>query len=182
VNVETTTSSLTYATLGLAHAEVSIRALQQRDLRPLEWHGGPDLREFYTALGRAHEAQEIHVLVAEFNAFPIGLANIHWPGKPTHPNVPDVQSLRVHPIFRGLQIGSRLLETCELLVSARGFERIGLSVGLSNSKARKLYERHSYRVDGTPYCDVWYYTDVRGQSVRVEEHVLDMVKGLSRLP
>jgi ribosomal protein S18 acetylase RimI-like enzyme len=177
IKVEAATSALAYATT-LARVEVSIRALQERDLRPLEWHGGEDLREFYAALWGAHAAREIHVLVAEFNGFPIGLANIRWPGKPTQPGVPDVQSLRVHPIFRGLKIGSLLLETCEILVAARGHNRIGLSVGLDNPKAKKLYERHGYRVDGEAYCDVWYYTDARGQAVRVEEHVVDMVKNL----
>ena len=55
----------------------------------------------------------------------------------------------------------------------------GLSVALENPKAKKLYERSGYRVDGAPYCDVWYYTDAQGIGVRVEEHVLDLVKDLS---
>jgi ribosomal protein S18 acetylase RimI-like enzyme len=158
--------------------EVSIRALQERDLRALEWHGGPDLREFYAALWSTHQNRESHVLVAEFNGFPIGLANIHWLGKPTQPAMPDVQSLRVHPAFRGLKIGSLLLQTCQAIVTARGLQRIGLSVGLDNPQAKKLYERHGYRVVGNAYCDVWYYTDAQGKAVHVEERVLDMVKEL----
>jgi ribosomal protein S18 acetylase RimI-like enzyme len=170
-----------YASTALAECEVVVRSLLETDLRPLEWQGGEDLRSFYEELWRNHQAGEIHVLVADFNGFPVGLANLHWPGKPTHPGVPDIQSLRVHPIFRGLKIGSLLLRVCEEIVRQAGFARIGLSVGLENPKAKKLYERHGYAVDGAPYCDVWYYTDSAGQGVRVEEHVEDLVKNLPQL-
>lgn len=167
-----------YATLSLTSSTVTFRALRETDLEALEWHGGAHLRDFYHELWRAHSAAEIHVLVADFNDFPIGLANIHWPGKPTQPDIPDVQSLRVHPIFRGLKVGSHLLKTCEKLIAERGFSQVTLSVSLDNHKAKKLYERHGYHIIGVPYCDVWYYTDAVGKSVRVEEHVLDMVKDL----
>jgi ribosomal protein S18 acetylase RimI-like enzyme len=174
VNVE----APAYAAFPLLHHTVSIRPLEERDLLSLEWQGGQDLRGFYEELWQAHHAGEIHVLVADFNGFPIGLANIHWPGKPTQPEMPDVQSLRVHPIFRGQKIGSQLLQTCEQLIAARGFATVTLSVALENTRAKKLYERHGYHVAGPPYCDVWYYTDAQGRSVGVEEHIIDMVKKL----
>ena len=171
-------TAITYSSLHLPLCEVVLRALSADDLRALEWQGGADLRGFYEDLWRAHAAEEIHVVVADFNQFPIGLAVIHWPGKPTQPGVPDIQSLRVHPIFRGLKIGSALMSSCEQLIAARGFSKVGLSVGLENLGAKKLYQRSDYEVDGAPYCDVWYYTDAAGKSVCVEEHVLDLVKNL----
>ena len=170
--------SLIYATVPQS-LPIIIRALLERDLHGLEWQGGEDLRGFYHDMFHAHQAAEIHVLVADFNDFPIGLANIHWPGKPTQPGIPDIQSLRVHPIFRGLKIGSHLLSTCEKLIAERDHGKVGLSVALDNSKAEKLYKRHGYQRDGLPYCDVWYYNDARGQAVRVEEDVMDLVKHLS---
>ena len=182
MSVETTIASSNAdqraVTIPLATSTISIRAVQERDLRLLEWQGGEDLRSFYDELWRNHQSGDVNVLVADFNQFPIGLSVIHWPGKPTHPGVPDVQSLRVHPIFRGLKIGSHLLSTCETQVSARGFDRIGLSVGIENVAAKRLYERHGYRAVGEPYSDVWFYTDARGHAVRVEENVLDLVKDL----
>jgi ribosomal protein S18 acetylase RimI-like enzyme len=171
-------TAIIYPSLTLPLDTVTLRALRAEDLRALEWQGGQNLRGFYEDLWRAHHDEEIHVVVADFNHFPIGLAVIHWPGKPTQPGVPDIQSLRVHPIFRGLKIGSHLMSTCEEIIAARGFEKVGLSVGLENVQAKKLYERHGYCVEGAPYCDVWYYTDAQGIGVRVEENVLDMVKNL----
>lgn len=161
----------------------TLRDLAPADERLLEWHGGPDLRSFYQRQTQAHQAGEIHVLIAAGphegeTDFPIGQAAIHWHGKPTHPQIPDIQSLRVHPHFRGAGIGSRLVEACEEYSRQRGHERISLSVALDNPRARRLYERLGYSVAGPNYCDVWFYTDAQGQNVRVEETVLDMIKEL----
>ena len=163
---------------------ITIRPLLAGDTRSLEWHGGRDRRSFYDGQTHAHLAGEIHVFVASsawqgHPDFPIGQAAIHWNGKPTHPELPDIQSVRVHPEFRGLGIGSRLLEACEQHAAALGHRLISLSVALDNLKAKRLYERRGYRVVGVPYSDVWFYADAAGQSVRVEETVLDMIKELS---
>lgn len=162
---------------------ITIRPLLACDTRSLEWHGGRDRRSFYDGQTRAHQAGEIHVFIAggawQGNPdFPIGQAAIHWNGKPTHPEIPDIQSVRVHPEFRRLGIGSRLLEACERHALTRGYRQISLSVALDNPKAKRLYERRGYRVVGAPYSDVWFYADAAGQSVRVEETVLDMIKEL----
>jgi ribosomal protein S18 acetylase RimI-like enzyme len=163
---------------------LTLRDLSPADERMLEWHGGPDLRSFYQRQTQAHQSGEIHVLIAAgehegHSDFPIGQAAIHWQGKPTHPQIPDIQSLRVHPHYRGAGIGSRLVRACEEYSRLKGHERISLSVALDNSRARRLYERLGYAVVGPNYCDVWFYTDAKGQNVRVEETVLDMIKELN---
>lgn len=162
---------------------LTFRALQSSDERGLEWHGGEDRRSFYQAQTQAHQAGEITVFIAagEFEGqkdFPLGQAAIHWNGKPTHPDIPDIQSLRVHPSLRGRGIGSRLLEVCEKHVAKQGYKKVSLSVALDNPDAQRLYERQGYRVVGSPYCDVWFYTDIAGKNVRVEETVLDLIKKL----
>lgn len=162
----------------------ALRDLSPADERRLEWHGGPDLRSFYERQTRKHNSGEIHVFIAaaDYNGqsdFPIGQAAIHWQGKPTHPQIPDIQSLRVHPDFRGAGIGSRLVAACEEYSRHRGHERISLSVALDNDAARRLYERLGYSAVGPNYSDVWFYTDAKGQNVRVEETVLDMIKELN---
>src|SRR5690606_26562284 len=93
---------------------ITIRALLASDSRSLEWHGGRDRRSFYDEQARAHLDGEIHVFVAcsawQGNPdYPIGQAAIHWNGKPTHPAIPDIQSVRVHTEFRGQGIATRLL-------------------------------------------------------------------------
>jgi ribosomal protein S18 acetylase RimI-like enzyme len=157
---------------------VVIRALQQEDNLKLEWQGGADLRNFYQRQWMAHEIGEAFVLIADFNGFPIGQAAIYWEGKPAHPGIPDLQSLRVHPIFQGQGIGTQLLEAGALVVKQRGFSQIGLSVNPDNLRAHHLYERCGYRVMCAPYQDHWQYTDATGQTIVVSEIILDMVKEL----
>jgi len=162
----------------LPQMSVTIRPLEERDVRQLEWQGGEDLRSFYEWQWEQHQAGEREVLVAIFNGFAIGQAAVHWAGKIMHPGVPDIQSLRVMDAFRGLRIGSRLVEACEMDVQRRGCGRIGLSVGVQNTSARRLYERVGYVADGPTYIDRWHYTNVRGERVDVEEEVIDMLKRL----
>jgi hypothetical protein len=88
-------------TFDLPVQRVVIRRVQQADLRALEWHGGPDRRSFYEEQWSQHCRGAVCVLVADLRQFPIGHAAIHWHGKPTHPTIPDLQSVRVAPGFRG---------------------------------------------------------------------------------
>ena len=167
-------------TFDLARRSVVIRPLRHSDCAPLEWHGGGDLRAFYEQQWSRHQREELAVLIACFNGYPCGQAAVHWDGKPTHPGLPDIQSVRVHPAFRGQGVGSHLLAGCERLAAARGFHSISLSVGTENAPARRLYERHGYRVVATPYLDVWHYSNAAGATVQVEELVWDMLKSLDR--
>ncbi|MDQ3813050.1 MAG: GNAT family N-acetyltransferase [Armatimonadota bacterium] len=165
-------------TFNLARSQVVVRPLEWADVRALEWHGGPDLRAFYEDQWVQHSSGLIYVLVADFNRFPIGQLAIHWQGKPTHPAIPDVQSLRVFAAFQGLGIGTRLLQVSEKIVAEHGLRHVSLAVALHNEAARRLYERLHYRMIGEPYVDTWEYTDAQGQLVRIQETVVDMVKSL----
>lgn len=158
--------------------EFFVRDLIENDCPHLEWHGGENLRAWYGNQWRAHHDGKIRVLIADFNGFPIGQAAVHWHGKPTHPLVPDIQSLRVFGAFRGLGVGSLLLDGAEALARAHGFSQVSLAVGLENPRARQLYERRGYHDFGTEYDDEWHYVDARGQEHHVVERVLDMVKNL----
>ncbi len=113
---------------------------------------------------------------------PIGtifqLDKSRFTGKPTHPHIPDLQSLRVLGAFGGISIGSRLLECAERVVAERGFHQITLAVGTQNPRARALYERLGYHAIGEPYDDEWHYTDARGEDCAACEVVIDMVKSL----
>ncbi|MBV9471078.1 MAG: GNAT family N-acetyltransferase, partial [Abitibacteriaceae bacterium] len=163
----------------LAHAQVVVRRLQEQDVRLLEWHGGPDLRSFYEWQWDQHCIGALCTLVADFNGYPIGQGSIHWQGKPTHPHIPDIQSLRVMDAFRGLGIGSQLLRASERLVLAQGFSKLSLAVGIENPAARRLYERLGYRLAGEPYNDIWHYINAQGERVQIEELVVDLVKVLA---
>lgn len=159
-------------------ATVQVRALRESDNAALEWHGGADLRAFYEAQWWSHQSGEAFVLVADFNGFPIGQAAIYWQGKPSHPHWPDLQSLRVHPIFQGQGIGTRLLEAASTVVKARGLPHLSLSVSVVNHGAHRLYERCGFRVSSQPYEDSWEYINAAGQPVRLTETVIDLLKEL----
>lgn len=162
----------------LPRAVVIVRPLQKQDNLALEWHGGDDLRGFYQRQWMSHEIGEAFVIVADFNGFPIGQAAIYWEGKAAHPGIPDLQSLRVHPLFQGQGIGTHLLNAGAQIVKDRGLKQIGLSVNPENLRAHHLYERCGYELMSEPYEDSWQYTNAAEETVIVTEIVLDMVKEL----
>ena len=164
--------------LTLPALEVVVRTLVERDVRLLEWHGGEDLRSFYDWQWTQHQSCEREILVADFNNFPIGQVAIQWTGKSTHPSFPDIQSLRVMEAFRGMGIGSRLVEACEMEATRRGFNQIGIAVGVENPAAQRLYQRLGYQITGASYTDSWSYQNARGETVHVEESIVDLIKTL----
>ncbi len=166
------------STFALPRHEIRLRLLQESDLLSLEWHGGADLRSFYQDQWKKPRCESVLVVVADFNGFPVAQAAIHWLGKPTHPHIPDIQSVRVMDIFQGQGIGSRLLTQCEKVVRAENHPQVSLAVALENVGARRLYERLNYQITGTPYDDKWSYVDSKGHTVEVSELVTDMMKDL----
>lgn len=164
-------------------AELEVRAAKESDLRALEWEGGADLRSWYQSAWEAHEGGQILYLVGIFNGFPAAQIVVNWEGRSAknareQEVSPDLQSLRVHPMLRGLGIGTYLLSAAEAAVRAREFGRVGLSVGTENGRARRLYERLGYQLAGEPYDDRWSFVDARGQSVEVCERIVDLAKEL----
>jgi GNAT superfamily N-acetyltransferase len=164
----------------LPQLPISVRDLREEDSLHLEWHGGHDLRAWYRAQWQAHHSDRVRVLIADFNGFPIAQIAIHWHGKPTHSAIPDLQSFRVFEAFRGLGIGSLLLDCAEEVVFERGFTQVSLAVSVENARAQALYNRRGYEIWGTPYDDIWDYSSARGETVQVVERVQDMVKDLRR--
>lgn len=178
-NHTTNTAKIVHRIHRLPPLSVVVRDLDADDTLHLEWHGGEDLRAWYQAQWRNHQSDEVHVLIADFNGFPIGQAAIHWRGKPTHPAIPDLQSLRVLDAFRGLGLGSLLLECAEKLVAQTEHDQISLGVGLENLRARALYERLGYEIVGDAYDDKWTFVNARGELCNACETVFDMVKNLA---
>ena len=101
---------------------------------------------------------------------PRGWALVHWEGKPTATEYPDISDLYVHPDWRGRGIGTRILLGCEAFVRAAGHTRVGLAVNPQlNPRAYTLYKRLGYSaVSQEPYLDGVYNG--------VEDWVIDLVK------
>ncbi|MEM1642963.1 MAG: ribosomal protein S18-alanine N-acetyltransferase [Desulfurococcaceae archaeon] len=59
-----------------------------------------------------------------------------------------VISIAVHPLYRGLGIGSKLLKALEEKLASRGALRIFLEVDVLNKSAIGFYKKHGYVVSG----------------------------------
>lgn len=65
-------------------------------------------------------------------------------------NIPEIQDLFVAPDFRRQGIGAALVAHCEAAAKRRGYEAIGIGVGLYRDygAAQRLYVRRGYLPDG----------------------------------
>jgi len=81
-------------------------------------------------------------------ALPRGVRGMLARGRVGFPPVPDafaVVELYVDERMRGRGIGGRLLDHAETLAGAGGWKRMCIETGIDNP-ARRLYERHEFRV------------------------------------
>ena len=124
-------------------------------------------------------------LIAWLGEIPIGHTMVRWEGT-TDAYVADrisdcahVEDLFVMPEFRSQGIGTRILEHGEWMARKRGFERIGLAVGVDNPRARALYERLGYVDTGFGVFEIGgTYTDIHGKRREWREVCEYLVKGL----
>ena len=86
---------------------------------------------------------------------PVGHALLRWGNGIRSPRAreqdcAEVEDLYVHEEHRGRGTGEALLARAEDEAAARGFERIGLGVGVDDefAAARRLYERRGYEDAG----------------------------------
>jgi ribosomal protein S18 acetylase RimI-like enzyme len=59
-----------------------------------------------------------------------------------------VVGMGVHPEFRGMGIGHKLLEQSMVQAEEQGIGRIELSVYTHNTSAKNLYDRHGFKTEG----------------------------------
>jgi GNAT superfamily N-acetyltransferase len=106
----------------------------------------------------------------------IGWILIKWRGKPTHPEYPDLEDVWVSESWRGLGVGTALLQFAEKQARRRGCAHIGLAVNpTENPRAKELYERLCY----APTGEDMYVDDVYDGH---EDWVIDLEKRISGLP
>lgn len=84
-------------------------------------------------------------------------------------------SFHVVPVYRGMGVGTRLLETIEEDLRKRGFSLVTLTVDKKNDRARLLYERNGYHVVGEEVVNV-HSEKVNCRWVRIEELAWRMEK------
>jgi ribosomal protein S18 acetylase RimI-like enzyme len=169
---------------GGAHlAQLTIRHLVKEDLIALEWGGEyTHFRRLYAkAYERAQERKAV-LWVAELgDSGVIGQIFVQlssWKDRLAEGvSKAYIYSFRVHPAYRNLGIGTRLLEAAEADLTRRRVEVASLNVARDNQAARRLYERRGYRVVRAE-PGVWQYVDHQGDVRSVHEPAWRMEKSL----
>lgn len=108
-------------------------------------------------LDKQSQGEVIYLVVAENNKL-VSFVVLHWQGKKTHPEYPDMVDLYTMESERGKGYGTQLIAECERLVKEKGFTKIGLAVNPTlNAPAKRLYEKLGYTHDSKPpYIDGIY--------------------------
>ncbi len=138
------------------------------------------------------EAGRAVFLGAWLGSRPVGRVLLRWSGPGSRQMIsrtshldphPYVEALFVLPAFRSQTIGSQLLDTAEVAAWERGFDAIGLAVGVWNVRARALYERRGYRDTGIGEIESGYaFVDVKGVERYEREICVYLVKQLGEAP
>ncbi len=117
--------------------------------------------------------KEVDYLVIEGEGKIVGHVVLHWHGKLTHPEYPDMVDLYIKESERGKGYGTKLIAECERRAKEKGFTEIGLAVNPDlNDSAVMLYKSLGYKHTGvTPYVD--------GVYDGVEDWCIDMEKDLT---
>ena len=68
--------------------------------------------------------------------------------KETFPNEWYIDSIVVKDTYRGLGIGSTLIEEMSKLAKSEGYRTVGLNVDLANPKAKELYSKLNFKKVG----------------------------------
>lgn len=125
---------------------INIRACEQSDLPKLEWFGMfTDYREIILEAFKCQEKDEVIMLVAQTNHFPIGQLWIDLTKQ--HKNsIGVLWAFRILSPFQGKGIGSCLLNSAERILQEKGFAVSEIGVEKDNPNARRLYERMGYQV------------------------------------
>lgn len=161
--------------------EVVIRTVRESDLPALEWGGEySHFRLLYQDVYRGVLRGESIMWVAELDSAGI-IGQLFVQLVASRGELADgvrrayLYAFRIKPSFRQHGIGSQMLEMVEADLSKRGFHWVSLNVGKDNPPARRLYERHGYRVVASE-PGRWTYVDDRGQRRKVNEPAWRMEK------
>ncbi len=155
-------------------SRVIYRHVTRADLPALEWDGEyTHFRRLYAqAFERARAARSVLWLADLQDERIIGQLfvqlNSQRPELANGLSRAYIYSFRVRSAYRRAGVGTRLLQIAEADLVRRGFRQVTLNVAQDNPGARRLYERHGYRVVA-PEPGLWHFIDHRGQLREVNE-------------
>jgi ribosomal protein S18 acetylase RimI-like enzyme len=166
-------------------AEVQCRYLVQDDLPALEWDGEyARFRRLYCDIYQSFSQGKAVMWVATLPVDGL-IGQLFVQLRSTRLELADgktrayLYGFRVKSSFRGVGVGSTMLEQAEEDLLPRGFSLLSLNVGRNNPNARRFYERHGYCTVGSE-AGRWSYLDDQGQQRQVNEPAWRMEKVLRR--
>jgi ribosomal protein S18 acetylase RimI-like enzyme len=156
---------------------VTIRRCEAGDLPKLEWFGRyAEFRGVFREVFERQERDEVVMLVAEANHYPIGQVWIDLTTKQDL-SIALIFAVRVLPCFQNLGIGTRLMAAAENVIRERDLMTAELGVDHENLHAKRRYERLGFAaIDSV--VDGWRYTRPDGVEVSVVAHEWVMRKPL----
>jgi ribosomal protein S18 acetylase RimI-like enzyme len=165
--------------------KIQIRHMRRSDLPALEWNGEyKHFRRVYADAFQRFEKGSSILWVADMPGTGI-IGQVFIQLNCDRPELSDghcrayLYSFRIKPNYRGLGLGTRILEIVEDDLRKRGFEYITLNVAKDNPEAQKLYLRHGYRIIAHE-PGIWWYPDHRGDWHQVNEPAWRMEKRIQK--
>jgi GNAT superfamily N-acetyltransferase len=170
--------------------ELTIRPLLAAEIAQLErapWSSG--LKEKHRLRHMRQREGEAAYLIFWHRDTPIGHLFLKWSGPhdprvaATIANCAEIEDFVVIPALRSQGIGSHALAHAAALARERGFQRLGLAVGLDNPRARALYERLGFTDANCGIITVrWQYPGPDGHKHWAEQRCTYLVKDLATPP
>ncbi len=153
---------------------LTIKPLGRRELRRLEQRLPRPPGKHAERLERQRRGHGLYLVAWEDRA-PVGHVLVSWVGRA---GCPEIQDLAVATPYRQRGVATRLMDEAERAAAARS-GRVGLSVGIDNAAARRLYEARGYRTTGDPPFTISYPAlGELGEPRAVEETCVYMLKPL----
>jgi GNAT superfamily N-acetyltransferase len=105
-----------------------------------------DLRPYLSALAEIEATDGNELLVVELNGEVVGMCQLvvfrHF--QRHGGRCAEVESMHIHPDFRGKGIGRQLLDTAIAAAREAGCYRLQLTSNLQRADAHRFYERHGF--------------------------------------
>ena len=164
--------------------EINIRLLREEDLPALEWDGEyKRYRRIYREVFHNFQKGISYPLVAETAQDGV-IGQVFLTRKEPNPKFTALHryfflsSFRVKAQYRGMGIGSRLLELCEKHVLQHHLRDIYLNCAVSNHRARWFYLDHGFHVIRIDNSE-WSFVNDEGFIVTEPQHAYLMKKSVS---
>lgn len=163
--------------------QLTIRQAKFEDLPALEWEGEfKHFRNLYSDAFRRSQQQLSQIWLAELpDRGLVGQVLLQLNcDRPELANGVDrayLYGFRVRPAFRGMGLGTRMVNYVENDLRWRGFSWLTLNVAVNNPLARSLYNRLGFVVVAHE-PGIWSYVDHTGRRQWVEEPAWRMEKHL----